>query len=971
MEKGEKQVGVPRTSTLGWDKFIKVLGKKAKQIKLFNKPDTNAYDVSISKEFQQELKKIKERKLARKNAKKENAKWTDFSRDERRNMDKAKTMVEEWQQGNLPKRGITIMDFDETLAKTTENVLYTMPDGKKGKLTTKQFADKAAELTDAGAIFDYSQFEKVKGAKRGPMFEKAMDLATKYGTDQIHILTARPQSAMPAIQAFMKANGLEIKAENITGVEDGNPQAKRAFVLEKAAEGFNNFFFADDSEQNVEIIKETLKGIDVKNEAVVAKRNFKKDLNKEFSNIVAEGLVDSKGKPMTRHATINMAKAKSKGARRGGWFTNFWIPPSAEDFNGLLYSLLSSGPRGDKQKAFFKKALIDPFAKGIKDLNAFKQVLAKEFGALKKDYPNVTKILRKDSGISSYTNSHAVRVYNWLKSGYTIEDMDISQADANNLMNHVESNPDMKNFADELREITKIPEGYPPPKESWVVGNIDTDIMDIGFIKRPEFLQEFLNNKDKVFDKENLKKLEYKYGTNYVDALNDMIYRMKHGINKPMGSDKLVNKWQSWVNNSVGAIMFFNMRSAVLQLQSSVNFINWSDNNPLKAAKTIANQPQFWKDFSFIFNHPTLKQRRAGMDIDVNASEIAQRVSNSNDPVSSALNWLLQKGFIPTRMADSFAIAVGGASMYRNRINTYLDKGFTKTEAESKAWLDFQEISEATQQSARPDMISKQQAGPLGRLVLAFQVTPMQYARLMKRAGQDLVAGRGDMKTNISKIVYYGVVQNLMFNAMQKAAFALMFNSDEEDEDDKMSQKQKSKAISIMNGMADTILRGLGVGGAVVATVKNMVMEFLEQEKRGYRADHAYTLVEGLNISPPIGSKSRKIYNATQTWKFNRDIIKEMGPDIDNPIYEGVADLVSGGTNVPVDRVLQNINNVRHALDKQNAAWQRVALLLGWPSWYVGVPKREIDKAKKELKEKKAREKKFKTKIKKLNKAKK
>ena len=97
-----------------------------------------------------------------------------------------------------------------------------------------------------------------------------MDLATKYGTDQIHILTARPQSAMPAIQAFMKANGLEIKAENITGVEDGNPQAKRAFVLEKAAEGFNDFFFADDSKQNVEIIKETLKGIDIKNEAVVA-----------------------------------------------------------------------------------------------------------------------------------------------------------------------------------------------------------------------------------------------------------------------------------------------------------------------------------------------------------------------------------------------------------------------------------------------------------------------------------------------------------------------------------------------------------------------------------------------------------------------------------------------------------------------------------------------------------------------------
>ena len=77
------------------------------------------------------------------------------------------------------------------------------------------------------------------------------------------------------------------------------------------------------------------------------------------------------------------------------------------------------------------------------------------------------------------------------------------------------------------------------------------------------------------------------------------------------------------------------------------------------------------------------------------------------------------------------------------------------SEAETKAFTDFQEVPEATQQSARPDMISQQQAGPLGRLVLAFQVTPMQYARLMKRSVQDLVAGRGDTKTHISKILYY------------------------------------------------------------------------------------------------------------------------------------------------------------------------------------------------------------------------
>ena len=55
------------------------------------------------------------------------------------------------------------------------------------------------------------------------------------------------------------------------------------------------------------------------------------------------------------------------------------------------------------------------------------------------------------------------------------------------------------------------------------------------------------------------------------------------------------------------------------------------------------------------------------------------------------------------------AIATGGSTFYRNRINTYLKQGMTQKEAESKAWLDFQELAEETQQSSRPDRISQQQ----------------------------------------------------------------------------------------------------------------------------------------------------------------------------------------------------------------------------------------------------------------------
>ena len=71
------------------------------------------------------------------------------------------------------------------------------------------------------------------------------------------------------------------------------------------------------------------------------------------------------------------------------------------------------------------------------------------------------------------------------------------------------------------------------------------------------------------------------------------------------------------------------------------------------------------------------------------------------------IRYILQKGFLPTQLADSFAIAIGGASFYRNRISTYTKQGLSRVEAEKKAFIDFQELAESTQQSARPDMLSQ------------------------------------------------------------------------------------------------------------------------------------------------------------------------------------------------------------------------------------------------------------------------
>ena len=220
----------------------------------------------------------------------------------------------------------------------------------------------------------------------------------------------------------------------------------------------------------------------------------------------------------------------------------------------------------------------------------------------------------------------------------------------------------------------------------------------------------------------------------------------------------------------------------------------------------------------------------------------------------------------------------------------------------------------------------------------------MQYTRRMKKAVIDLAKGRGDFKTNISRIVYYGAVQNLVFNALQSALFALAFD----DEEDEVKIRRRDR---VANGMVDSILRGLGIPGAVFATGKNAILEYAKQNKKGWNSNQTYTLLQLLNVSPPIGSKARKIYSSFQTEKFNSKVIPEMSLwNLSNPRYQSIGNVIEGIFNVPMGRTINKINNIKQALDSENDTWQRIALMLGWNTWDLGVKDKEIQKIKDEVK---------------------
>jgi hypothetical protein len=298
---------------------------------------------------------------------------------------------------------------------------------------------------------------------------------------------------------------------------------------------------------------------------------------------------------------------------------------------------------------------------------------------------------------------------------------------------------------------------------------------------------------------------------------------------------------------------------------------------------------------------------------------------------------------------------MGGASFYRNRYNKLIKDGMTPKQAADQAFLDFQEIAEETQQSSRPDLISQQQAGTLGRLILAWQNTPMQMTRLLKKALSDAANGRGDMKTNVSKILYYGFIQNVWFGAMQSGLAFLMFGDDDEEDGDDVNRKVER----VMNGALDTILRGTGIYGAMLSTLKNTLIQWHKQRQKGFgQRDDGRILLEAVSLSPPIGSKLRKIYNAVKTEQFNQGVGKEIGYRVENPNLSIFANWVEALTNLPLARLVNKANNVEEAITGNHELWQRVALIAGWNRWDIGIEDEELVEAKQDAKDQRKEDKK-------------
>jgi len=610
-------------------------------------------------------------------------------------------------------------------------------------------------------------------------------------------------------------------------------------------------------------------------------------------------------------------QAKGEGAKASKWF----IPPNAEDFKGLLYTFLPKGETGVAAKKWMTEVLLKPYSDAIAALDTEILNKSKAWAAMSKGFDFNQKV----DG-SPYTLGDAIKVYNALKEG---KDPGIAKKKhLDTLIHAVESNSEILDLANEIADSFPI-----DLKSGWQNRSFAKEIYDsINDGARKRHLETFSANVDAIFNDTTLDLIADQFGVKYKQALVNTLKRMKSGRNRT-ANDANANAYMNWLNRAVGTTMFLNTRSAVLQLLSTLNFIGKPGNNLFQATAAFANRKQWNEDYKKLWDSDYLTNRRDGAKFDVLADEIA------NDP-DNWISKILQKGFLPTRYADSFAIALGGASFYRNRVNSLIKEGMSEADAEVQAMKDWRQTAEESQQSSDPSKISEIQASSIGKIIYAFANTPFQYARITKRKLQDLTSGRsaaeGSVQKDLGTIFYYSMAQALIFNALQSGLVALLMSDDEDDE-----ELKEEKYASMLERSLTSFAKSTGNPGAVASTLYAMMKEGYLQQTGKKRPDANAFAVTATSISPPLNSKLRDIAGAYRAYNKIEDG-DAFTPSLDNEALT-MAGEVASVAGLPLDRVIRKARHLAAISNEEAELWQKIWMLAGWSEWELGVDLKKED----------------------------
>jgi phosphoglycolate phosphatase-like HAD superfamily hydrolase len=149
---------------------------------------------------------------------------------------------------------LRVFDFDDTLVKTN-SFIYITNNGINNKLSPGEYA---VYQEKSGDIFDYSDFEDVKNPKQIKQMTMVFKrIANKRNGKGLFILTAR--AAYKPVRKYLKDIGIDMENIFVKALGSNNPNEKANWIKNKIEnENYNDIYFADDSEKNINTVKKML-----------------------------------------------------------------------------------------------------------------------------------------------------------------------------------------------------------------------------------------------------------------------------------------------------------------------------------------------------------------------------------------------------------------------------------------------------------------------------------------------------------------------------------------------------------------------------------------------------------------------------------------------------------------------------------------------------------------------------------------
>lgn len=408
---------------------------------------------------------------------------------------------------------------------------------------------------------------------------------------------------------------------------------------------------------------------------------------------------------------------------------------------------------------------------------------------------------------------------------------------------------------------------------------------------------------------ENRRLIVDNYGQQFYQSIENSMNDIIYGKAKSTMSDaESYSSMKQWLNNANASVMFLNFKSAATQLLSATNFalesdISFSDymNNAFNysSKEMVTARKELSEALAIEYRGD---RNTSSIEIDaLRNSEFGDKDVTQN--VSHLISSALSKGYYFTSKADVFAIKLGGAPYYMAKRNEFyaenIASGMEKTkayeDAKDRALKKTYEVANKTQQSSNLDRVSAEQKDPLSRLVLTFGTVSMQYNREMISAARDIRNGRGDLSNNLAKIVYYGTIQNVIFQTISAAMGAIGGEDDE------------VKGATIINRSIDSLLKGFGVYGVAASAAKNGLYDFYSYVKRKQNENGELS-----NADKKALEELANINFDKKTYKEPKEVIlntvSSISPAIGGKIKQAVGLFYQAGDGEYTKAVLNSIN---------------------------------------------------------------